>query len=145
MVLETQMKLYMKESDFLKNFSLPKKLGRMGQKQGFLNLWKIWSLICSKFVLNLVWIYSWRKIYIICCVPAQIPYLGKFLFLRNGPKCSQPVRLHDFLINQVSRTNQWISTIICMLMQIHVIKKFDQKFFGVGMVKNWCGHTVMGL
>ena len=102
----------------------------MGQKQGFLNLWKIWSLICSEFVLNLVWICSLRKIYIICCVPAQIPHLGKFLLLRNGPKCSQPVGLHDFLINQISRTNQWISMIICMLMQIHVIKKFEQIFFG---------------
>ena len=35
------------------------------------------------------------KIYVICCVPAQIPYLGKILFLRYGPKCSQPIRLQD--------------------------------------------------
>ena len=26
--------------------------------------------------------------YIICCVSSQIPYLGKLLFLRYGPKCS---------------------------------------------------------
>ena len=42
-----------------------------------------------------------------CCVPAQIPYLEKYLFLRYGPKCSQSIRLQDFLINLISRTNQW--------------------------------------
>ena len=36
------------------------------------------------------------KIYV-SCVPAQIPYLGKFWFLRYGPKCSQLIRLQDFL------------------------------------------------
>ena len=29
----------------------------------------------------------------------QIPYLGKFWFLRNSPKCSWPIRLQDFSIN----------------------------------------------
>ena len=43
------------------------------------------------------------KVYIICYVPAQIPYLGKFWFLRYTPKCSQPIRLQDFLINHISR------------------------------------------
>ena len=51
------------------------------------------------------------KIFIIYCVPAQIPYLKKFWFRRYGPKCSQPIRLLDFLINHVSRTNQWNSLI----------------------------------
>ena len=37
------------------------------------------------------------KTFIICGVPAQIPYLGRFLFQRYGPKCSQPVRLQKFL------------------------------------------------
>ena len=39
------------------------------------------------------------KIYIICCVPAQISYLGKFWILRYGPKCSKPIRLQDFLVS----------------------------------------------
>ena len=39
------------------------------------------------------------KIYIISYVPAQIPCLGKFLFLRYGPKCSQQIRLQYFLIS----------------------------------------------
>ena len=36
-------------------------------KKGFLNLKK-------KLVINFHWIFSIMKIYIICCVPAQIPY-----------------------------------------------------------------------
>ena len=36
------------------------------------------------------------KTYIICCVPAQIPYLGNFLFLRYGPKCLQPNQIAGF-------------------------------------------------
>ena len=53
------------------------KIRKMGQKQGFYNLLKICSflLICSVM-----------KISIICCVPAQIPYMGKSLRYRS--KCS---------------------------------------------------------
>ena len=90
-----------------KKFFLPPKIGKLtrnGPKTGFFNL-------LENFVINFYWIYSIMK-YIICCVPAQIPYLGKFSFLRYGPKCSQPVRLRDFLINHVSRTNQWNSLIL---------------------------------
>ena len=61
-----------------------------------------------------------KKIYIICCVLAQIPYLGKRLFQRCGSKYSQPIRLQDFLINPISRTNQRNSLIFCMLIQIHI-------------------------
>ena len=45
------------------------------------------------------------KIYIICCVPEQISYLGKFLFLRYGPKCSQPIRLQYSLINHINESS----------------------------------------
>ena len=47
------------------------------------------------------------KTHIIYCVSAQIPCLIKFLFLGYGPKCSQPIRLQNFLINHISKTNQW--------------------------------------
>ena len=87
------------------NFFAP-KIGKMHQKctknRGFYNLLK-------NLVINFYWICSTMKIYIICCVPAQIPYLGKFLFQRNGPECSQPIRLQDFSINHISRTD------LCML------------------------------
>ena len=67
------------------------KIRKMDQKWAknrvFLIYWKIW--FC--------WICSVMKTYIICCVPEQIPYFGKFLFLRYRPKCSQSIRLSDFL------------------------------------------------
>ena len=102
MVLEIHMKLHVTEPDFLENAPPPPKKKKqqrengpkMGQKQGFLNLLK-------NLVINFYYICSIMKIYIICCLPVQIPYLGKFLFLRYGPKCSQPIRLQDFLINHI--------------------------------------------
>ena len=33
------------------------------------------------------------------CMLEQISYLGKFWFLRYGPKCSWPIRLQNFSIN----------------------------------------------
>ena len=88
MMLGTHMKLCTTAGFSRKNFFATK----MGQKQGFLNVLK-------KFAINFYWICSIMKIYIICCVPAQIPYQGKFWFQRYGPKCSQPIRFQDFLIN----------------------------------------------
>ena len=97
MMQETQMKLCMTEPDFPEIFFCPKNWEnrpKMHQKQGFLNLLK-------KLGINFYWICSLMKICIICCVLAQIPYLGKFLFLGYGPKYSQ---IAGFF-NQTS--NQW--------------------------------------
>ena len=68
MVLETLIKLCMIEPDFLEKLFLPKKVGEMGKKKGFLNLKK-------KLVIIFSWICSIMKIYIICYIPAQIVYL----------------------------------------------------------------------
>ena len=51
------------------------------------NWLNIWSLLFIEFVL---WMF------IICCVPAQIPYLEKTLVLRCGSKC--------FSANQIAST-----------------------------------------
>ena len=83
-------------------YFLAPKIGKVDQKwakNGFFNLLK-------NLVLNFHRIWSIMKIYIIYCVPAQIQHLGKFLFLRYGPKCSQLIRLQGFLINHISRINQ---------------------------------------
>ena len=87
---------------FLGKNILPQKFGKWtknGQYMFFFNLLK-------SLVINLYWIFSTMKI---CCVPAQIPYLGKILFLRRDvlfqhfvPKYSQPIRLQDFLISHIS-------------------------------------------
>ena len=89
---------------------------------------------------KIYWIWPAMKIYIICCVPAQIPYLGKFWFLRYRPKFSQPIRQQDFLINHISRTNQWISLILRMLIQISVNQKLIKNFW-MGIARNRCGQS----
>ena len=89
MVLETYMKLYLTEPDFWGKKCCPKNWENEPK------MCQIWSYICSIM-----------KFCIICCVPAQIPYLRKLLFLKYWPKCSQPIRLQDFLINDISRKNQ---------------------------------------
>ena len=114
---------------FWENFFCPQNWEngpRMGQKQGFLNL-------LENLVVNCYWIWSIMKIYIILFVSAQIPHLGKFLFLTYGPKCFQPIRLQYFLMNHISKTNQ---------------RNSWSKKFWVGVVKNVCcqsGHRTLKL
>ena len=94
------MTLWVTEPNFPEKYFALQKLGKWtknGPKKGFLNLLK-------NLVINIYWICSKLKIYIICCVSTQIPYLGKFLFLRYAPKCSQPIKLQDFLIDHIFRT-----------------------------------------
>ena len=66
---------------FEKIFFAP-KMGKMGQKQGFLNLLE-----------DLV--ISFKESSQIFCIFAQIPYLREIWFLRYGPKCYLPIRLQD--------------------------------------------------
>ena len=73
---------------FLKNIFCPKNLGN-GPTKWFLNLKK-------NLAIKFHWICSIMIFFVICCVHAQILYLGKILFLRYRPKCSQPIRLQDF-------------------------------------------------
>ena len=98
----------------------------MGQKQGFLNLLK-------NLGINFFWIGSIMKIYISYFL-AQIPYLGTFLSLRYGPTYFQPINLQDFLINSISRANQWNRLTFCMLIQIDTNYKLIKNVL-VGMVK----------
>ena len=95
---------------------------KVGQKQ------VVFFYLLENLILNFYWIWSIMNMYIIYFVPEQIPYLGKFLFLRYGPKCSQPIRLQDFLINHISRTNQLNSLIFACWYKIHL--NIDQKIFG---------------
>ena len=88
MVLETHMKLCVTEPDFPGKFFCPKNWEN-GPKVGFLNL-------LENLFLNFFRIWSIKKFYNICCILAQIPYIGKIWFLRYWPKCSQPIRLQYF-------------------------------------------------
>ena len=72
------------------------------------------------------------NIYIICGVPAQIPYLRKFWFLRYEPKRSQPIRLKDFLINHIYLKNKSIKQPDFLHVDTNSHKlKFDQKIVGL--------------
>ena len=97
----------------------------MDQKQCFLNLLK-------NLVINFYWVCPIIKICISWRVPAQISYLEKFWFLRCGPKCSQPIRLQDFLIDHISRRHNWIFLPDYLLFDTSSLKlKADQKLFGL--------------
>ena len=50
----------------------------------------------EKFSHYFFWIWSIKKVHIICCILALIPYLGKIWFLRYQRKCSRWIRLQDF-------------------------------------------------
>ena len=71
--------------------SLSKYAPKLAQNLDFLKLMK-------NLGFNFFFIWFIIKVNIICCIPAQIPYLGKICFLRNWPKCSQLIRLQDFQI-----------------------------------------------
>ena len=85
------------------------------------------------------------EIYIICCVHAQIPFLGQFLFLKYGPKCSQPIRLQDFLINHISR-NKSMKWPDFLLVDTNLHKlKVDQEIFGWAWSEMGVASLVTGL
>ena len=94
-MLEIHIKLCVTEPDFPEKLVLSQNLGKWnknGPKTGFFEFIERFG---HYFLLNLF--YN-ENVY--CCVPPQIPYLRKFLFLRYGPKYSQPIRLQDFLIQK---------------------------------------------
>ena len=138
MVLESHVKVCVTEPDFLGKIFLPQKLGKWAQngpKTGFFQL--------ENLVIDFYWIWSIMKFFIICCVAAQIPYLGKLLFLRYGPKCSQPIRLQDFWINHISRTNQW-NSLRFFDTNSHKLK-VDQKFLEWAWLEMGVASLVTGL
>ena len=49
MVLETHMKLFVTELDFLEKFYLSPKWGKWAKSRGFGIYWKVWSFIFSQF------------------------------------------------------------------------------------------------
>ena len=72
---------------------------KMGQKQGFLNLLK-------KLVINFYRICSIMNIYIVCCVPAQVLYLGIFFSWNMSQNILSPSDCRIFQSTIISRANQ---------------------------------------
>ena len=122
MVLESNLKLCVTESSFLEKFFSPQKLGKLTQNGPKTGIFQFIGKFGHQFLLNLIYMK-----FIIFAVFLHKSHIWEN-FCSYGPKCSQPIRLQDFLINRISRTNQWNSPILCMLIQIYI--KADQKIFG---------------
>ena len=99
MMLGAYVVLRITEADFLKiMFCLPNS--KNWPSLGFFECIGKFSFFFSVlyFFINLV--YNESLYYCNSCMLEQISYLGKFWFLRYGPKCSWPIRLQDFSINR---------------------------------------------
>ena len=74
------------------------KMEKIGQAQGSLNVQEssVFFLVLYFFISV---VYNESLYYCNSFMLEQISYLGKFWFLRYGPKCSWPIRLQDFSIN----------------------------------------------
>ena len=75
------------------------------------------------------------KVYATCCVPVQVPYLGKIWFLRYRPKCSQPIRSQQFYISHISKMNL-LNSLIFYIWYKFMKAKLLLKILRVNMVKN---------
>ena len=113
-------------------FSVKNFLDQNGPKTGFFEFIEKFG---DWFLLNFLY-YEILYYLLFSCTNT---IFGKILFLGYRPKCSQPIRLQDFLIRYISRINQWNSLIFCMLIQTHCLwaqKLTVSNDFRVSMVKN---------
>ena len=121
------MKLCMAAGFFKKNCPMNEE-----NRPGSLNLLKngkMWSFF-------FFWIWSIKKVYTICYIPVQIPYLGKMWFLRYGPKCSLPIRLQNFYINCIFRIKWWNSVFFAWWYKFMEIEIWLKSIW-VSMLEEW--------
>ena len=115
---------------------------RKHQKTFRLNyLNRVFFKLLKFLIISSYWLCSIKEI-CICYVLAQIPYLGKFLFLRYSPKCSQPIRLQNTLILPPEQINKIAWFFACRYKFIWI--KCWSKIFWIGMIKNGCGQSGHG-
>ena len=105
----------------------------MGQKSGFLNLNK-------NLVINFLWICSIMKIYIICCVPAQILYWEKSCSWDIG---QNHLSQSDCRIFESTISPEQIDETASFFACCYKFTKIESslKIFWLGMVKNGCGQS----
>ena len=118
--------------DFSEFQYLPQKFGRWTKNRIFLNLKK-------NLVINLNWVCSIMRVYIICCVPTQTLYLGKILFVRYKPKCSHPIRSQDLQINYFSWTNRWNSLIFGW----HLSQRYSAESLWLTKCSSWFHFIIL--
>ena len=85
--------------DFLKKMFYPQN-GKNWPGPGFLECIGKFRVFFSVFYFFISLVYNKSLYYCNFCMLEQISYLGKFWFLRYGPKCSWPIRLWYFSINR---------------------------------------------
>ena len=74
-------------------------MGKIGQAQGSLNVQES-SVFFSVLYFFISLVYNESLYYCNSCMLEQISYLEKIWFLRDGPKCSWPIRLQGFSISR---------------------------------------------
>ena len=103
MVLGAHVVLCIIEPDLLKKY-FTSIIRKIGQAEGSLNVQESSAFVFFLFFLFFIFfisvVYNESLYYCNSCMLEQISYLGKFWFLRYGPKCSWPIRLQDFSINR---------------------------------------------
>ena len=115
MLLGAPVVLHMTGPDFLKIMFCPQN-GETRPSPGFFEKVHFFFSVLYLFI-NLV--YNECLYYCSSCMLEKISYLGKFWFLRYGPKCSWPIRLRDFSINRrtlkLAVSHKEINEINCFL------------------------------
>ena len=103
------------------DFLLPLKLQKISYYFGlyqkillanqFTEVFIYWGSIATLYLILLNLVYNENLFYLLCF--CTNPIFGKILVLRFGPKCSQPIRLQDILINHISRTEYLHCSCFC--------------------------------
>ena len=84
MVLETHVMFCVTELDFWRKW-------RKWTKNSFLS-------VLENLDVNFSWICSVKKVYVNCCILAQIPYVRKILFPKYVTKCTRPIDCRIFIL-----------------------------------------------
>ena len=127
------MTLCMTQPDFLeKNFFAQnwEKGPKMVQKQGFFNL-------LENLVIDFYWIWSIMGIYTICCVPTQIPYLGKFCSWDIGQNVLSQIA---GFFNQPYLQNKSMKQPDFVHVDTNLHKSWWENFW-MSMARNGCGQS----
>ena len=109
------------------------KNGENGPKIVFLDL-------LENLIINFFWIWSIKKVHIICCILALIPYLGKTGSWDMGQNAlsQSDCRIFKLTISpEHGDEKAWFFVCWYRLMEI----KSWLKNIDVGMVKNGCDHS----
>ena len=99
MVLGAHVVLCMTEPDFSEKMFYPQNGENGPTKPRILWMYRKVQFLFLVLYFFISVVYNESLYYCNSCMLEQISYLGKFWFLRYGPKCSWPIRLQDFFIN----------------------------------------------